>query len=81
MCDALTRAEQPLCPRCLARPQLAVAVLQSRASGLDAAAARLVQVPLRWRLMQPLLLALAPLLHAVVLCLRGRDVREAFAIH
>jgi hypothetical protein len=44
VCDALTRAEQPLCPRCLAQPQLAVAVLQSRVAGLDTAYARLVQV-------------------------------------
>jgi hypothetical protein len=57
VCDALTRAEQPLCPRCLAQPQLAVAVLQSRSSGLDAAAARLVQVP--------------PPHHAGMLCLCG----------
>ncbi len=44
VCDALTRAEQPLCGACLVQPQLAVAVLQSRAAGLETAYACLVQV-------------------------------------
>lgn len=50
VCDALTRAEQSLCPSCLAQPQLAVGVLQSRSAGLDTAYARLVQVHVHMKL-------------------------------
>ena len=46
VCDALTRAEQALCPGCLAQPQLAVGVLHARAAALERALQQLVRVPL-----------------------------------
>ena len=43
ICDELTRAEQPLCPKCLVSPQLAAAVLTARTSRLQRLHAHLVQ--------------------------------------